>query len=110
MHAESVRLKMSPIVIGFLLTAAAFAQSPAQRALNLNTLGNQTSDTGDYLGAAQSYREAVDIWQSLGSAYDAHRAASLMNLATVLCGAGHRIEGAKLFEEALVLHRSTLGV
>jgi tetratricopeptide (TPR) repeat protein len=32
-----------------------------------------------------------------------------MNLGTVLCGAGHRLEGATAFEGALALHRRTLG-
>src|SRR5258708_7390341 len=67
-------ITMSRFVIGFLLATAAFAQSPGERALTLNTLGNQFSDAGDYEGAARSYRDAIEIWQSMGADYDAHRA------------------------------------
>jgi tetratricopeptide (TPR) repeat protein len=100
---------MPRFVIAFLFTAVAFAQSAAQNGISLNDLGNRASESGDYTGAADHYREAVQIWRSMGSDYEAHLAGTLMNLATVLCAAGHRIEGAATFEEALALHRRTLG-
>jgi len=100
---------MSRLAVGFLLTAACFAQPNPQQALSLNNQGNQVSEKSDYLGAARLFRESVAIWKSLGPEFDAHRAGTLMNLGTVLCGAGRRVEAAETFEEALVLHRRTLG-
>jgi tetratricopeptide (TPR) repeat protein len=96
--------------MGLLLTAAAFAQTSPQDGLKFNDLGNQASDAGDYLGAAKYFRDSVAIWRALGADYEPHLAGTLMNLATVLCGAGHRGEGSAAFEESLALHRRTLGV
>ena len=101
---------MTRIAIGVMLTVAAFAQSSANDALKLNDEGNTASDVVDYAGAATKYQQAIDLWRTLGPEYKAHLAASLMNLGTVLCGEGKRAEGAKIFTEALALHRITLGV
>ena len=101
---------MPHFVMGLLLGAAVFAQTPPQDAFKLNDLGNQASDAGDYAGAAKYFRDSVAIWRELGKDYEPHLAGTLMNLATVLCGAGRRIEGAAYFEDALALHRRTLGV
>jgi tetratricopeptide (TPR) repeat protein len=92
-----------------VLTVAAFAQSPAHDALKLNNDGNLASDAGDYAGAGAQYRQAIEIWRTLGPEYKAHLAGSLMNLGSVLCGEGKRVEGAAAFVEALALHRATLG-
>jgi tetratricopeptide (TPR) repeat protein len=97
------------MAIAVMLTAAAFAQSPAHQALMLNDEGNTLSDGGDYTTAAARYRQAIDIWRTLGPDYRAHLAGSLMNLGTVLCGEGKRTEGAANFVEALALHRLMLG-
>jgi len=101
---------MTRMAIGVMLTVAAFAQSSANDALKLNDEGNTASDVVDYAGAATKYQQAIDLWRTLGPEYKAHLAASLMNLGTVLCGEGKRTEGAKIFTEALALHRITLGV
>jgi tetratricopeptide (TPR) repeat protein len=95
--------------IALLLTAAAFAQSPAHDALKINEQGNAASDAGNYAEAAARYREAIEIWRTLGPDYKAHLAASTMNLGTVLCAEGRRVEGAAAFTEALALHRAVLG-
>src|SRR5262245_42347099 len=102
---------MTRMGIALLLTvAAAWAQTPAHDALKLNDEGNARSDKGDYSGAAESYRQAVQIWRTLGPDYKAHLASSLMNLGSVLCGEGKRAEGATTFAEALALHKATLGL
>ncbi|HTS66021.1 MAG TPA: tetratricopeptide repeat protein [Candidatus Acidoferrales bacterium] len=100
---------MTRLAVGFLLAAGSFAQSTAQDALRLNDEGNRASEHSDYIGAARLFRESAAIWSSLGSAFDAHRAGTLMNLGTVLCGAGKRVEAGPVFGEALALHRRTLG-
>jgi tetratricopeptide (TPR) repeat protein len=100
---------MTRTAIALLLTTAAFAQSPAQNALTLNEQGNRSSDAGDYAAAAQQYRDAVEIWRTLGPDYRPHLAASLMNLGSMLCGQGKRVEAVSEFTEALALHRATLG-
>jgi tetratricopeptide (TPR) repeat protein len=92
-----------------VLIAAAWAESPARQALNLNDEGNTKSDAGDYAGAEARYRDAIAIWRTLGPDFKAHLAGSLMNIGSVLCGQGKRVEGAAAFEEALALHRATLG-
>jgi tetratricopeptide (TPR) repeat protein len=101
---------MTRIVLGLLVTTAALAQSSVKDAIEFNNQGNRASESNDYLGAARSYRQSIQIWTDLGEEYDAHRAGVLMNLGTVLCGAGRRMEGASAFEAALALHRRTLGL
>jgi tetratricopeptide (TPR) repeat protein len=101
---------MTRIGIALLLSAAVVrGQTSAQHAIQLNDQGNRTSDAGDYMGAAGYYRQAVQIWRDLGPVYEAHLAGTLTNLGTVLCGAGHREKGSEIFQEALALHRRTLG-
>src|SRR5215468_1150284 len=101
---------MTRLAIAMVLTAAAWAQTPAHDALRINEEGNTRSDKGDYAGAAERYREAIQIWRTLGPEYKAHLASSLMNLGSVLCGEGKRAEGAAKFSEALALHKVTLGL
>jgi tetratricopeptide (TPR) repeat protein len=100
---------MTRFGIAFVLAIAAFAQSPAHDALKLNEQGNAASDRGDYAGATVLYGRAIEIWRTLGPDYKAHLAASLMNMASMQCATGKRVEGAAIFEEALALHRATLG-
>jgi tetratricopeptide (TPR) repeat protein len=100
---------MKRIAIAVLFTVVAFGQTPAHDALMLNNEGNEASDAVNYAGAVAKYRQAIDIWRTLGPEYKAHLAASLMNLGSVLCGEGKRTEGAEAFAEALALHRATLG-
>jgi tetratricopeptide (TPR) repeat protein len=93
-------------VIGIAGAIAAGAQTaPA----DLNELGNRAADRGDFAAAEPYYQKAVEQFRAMGPNYDAHLAASLVNLAAANCGQGRRAEGARYFEEALVLHRRTLG-
>jgi len=87
------------------------AGAGAQTALpyDPNELGNRAADRGDFAAAEPYYQKAVELFRDLGPDYEAHLAASLVNLAAANCGQGRRAEGAKYFEEALVLHRRTLG-
>jgi tetratricopeptide (TPR) repeat protein len=97
------------VAIGVAITVNAWAQSAPQNALRLNDEGNAASDAIDYATAAVKYKEASELWRSLGPEYRAHLAGTLMNLGSVLCGLGKRAEGATAFVEALALHRQTLG-
>ena len=90
---------MTRFGLGIFLTAIAFGQSNVQNAIDLNDRGNQASEKNDYAAAARFYRESSQIWLALGPDYNAHRAGTLMNEATVLCAAGDRTRGTALFEE-----------
>jgi tetratricopeptide (TPR) repeat protein len=94
-------------VIGLIGVTAAGAQTAPLD--DPNVLGNQAADRGDFAAAEPHYRKAVEQFRAMGPLYEAHLAASLVNLAAASCGQGKRAEGAKYFEEALVLHRRTLG-
>ena len=84
----------------------AAAQTPVA---DLNDLGNQATERRDYPAAESYFRKAVEEFRALGPDYDAHLAASLFNLGNVVCAEGKRTEGARYYEEALVLHRRSLG-
>ena len=97
-------------VIGCVIGLAGVAAAGAQTALaDLNELGNRSADRGDFATAEPYYQKAVEQFRAMGPEYEAHLAASLVNLAAANCGQGRRAEGAKYFEEALVLHRRSLG-
>src|ERR1700730_685436 len=105
---------MNTLRVGFLITAMAIpvsAQPDAATnlATNLNDRGNQAADHGNHAEAEALYREAIQIWRSLGVKYEAHLAGTLMNLGVALCGDGMRPAGSKVYEEALELHRRSLG-
>jgi len=97
------------VAVGLAIAVTGWAQSPAQDALRLNDEGNAASDAIDYATAAAKYKEASELWRSLGPQYKAHLAGTMMNLGSVLCGLGQRAEGAAAFVEALALHREMLG-
>ena len=59
---------MKGLLIGMLTAIAAAAQTPAERAQSLNTQGNQVADSGNNAEAERLYREAIEIWRSLGPA------------------------------------------
>jgi tetratricopeptide (TPR) repeat protein len=96
----------------FILLAVTCSSAAAQlaTALDLNMRGNQASDAGSYDEAIRLYREAIKIWSDAGPDYDAHRAGSLLNLAVSVSATGNRPEAARIMEEALALHRKTLGL
>jgi tetratricopeptide (TPR) repeat protein len=100
---------MNWISIGLITVMAAAAQTPAEEAQKLNNQGNQLSERLEYRESERLYGEAIAIWRSLGSNFDAHLAGSLLNLGVALSGEGRRIEATKAYEESLALHRRSLG-
>ena len=100
---------MNWVFIGLLTALTAAAQTPAETAQSLNTQGNRVAESGNNPEAQRLYREALQIWRSLGPAYEAHTAGTLLNLAVAMADDGQRLAAAKVSEEALALHRRTLG-
>lgn len=101
---------MNWLRVGLLITAMAIpAVAQPDAAINLNDRGNRAADQGNHAEAEALYREAIRIWRSLGVKYEAHLAGTLMNLGAALSGDGKRPAGVKVYEEALALHRRSLG-
>ena len=100
---------MNRICIGLLIVIGAAAQTTVEKAHALNNEGNRFAEKGEYDQGARLYREAVAMWRTLGPDYEAHLAGSLLNLGVALSGNGRRSEAVQAFEEALALHRRTLG-
>jgi tetratricopeptide (TPR) repeat protein len=100
---------MKWILVGLLTALTAAAQTPVETALTLNTEGNRVGESGNYPEAQRLYLEAIGIWRSLGPAYEAHTAGTLLNLAVAMADQGQRVAAAKVLEEALALHRHSLG-
>jgi tetratricopeptide (TPR) repeat protein len=63
----------------------------------------------DYAAAESYFQKAIDEFRAMGKNYEAHLAASLCNLAVAVGAQGKRAEAARYFEEALALHRRSLG-
>jgi tetratricopeptide (TPR) repeat protein len=101
---------MKWLLIGMLTAITAMAETPVETAQRLNTQGNRVAETGQYGEAQRLYQESLAIWRSLGPDFEAHTAGTLLNYAVALCGDGRRAAASKIFEEALVLHRRTLGI
>ena len=100
---------MKWLLIGMLTAICAAAQTPAETAQSLNTQGNRVAESGNNPEAQRLYREAIQIWRSLGPQFEAHTAGTLLNLAVAMVDGGQRLEAVKISEEALALHRRTLG-
>jgi tetratricopeptide (TPR) repeat protein len=100
---------MKWILVGLLTALTAAAQTPVETAQTLNTEGNRVAESGNYPEAQRLYMEAIGIWRSLGPAYEAHTAGTLLNLAVAMTDQGQRAVAAKVLEEALALHRHSLG-
>ncbi|MBS1859885.1 MAG: tetratricopeptide repeat protein [Acidobacteria bacterium] len=102
---------MNLIRIAIWIAAAVLPAAQAQpiAALQLNERGNRAAEAGRYQEAIGLYRRAVDLWKEAGPAYDAHRAGTLLNLGVAEGGVGDRQGATSLMEEALALHRATLG-
>src|SRR5437016_5368425 len=94
----------------FLVVAGTSVSAQLSKALDLNTRGNEASDAGKYEEAIGLYRESLDIWSAAGPEYDAHRGGTLLNLGIVISATGNRPEATRVMEEALKLHRKTLGM
>src|SRR5450759_4712820 len=109
-QGRSRRAAMNCLTIGMLTVLTAAAQTPAETAQSLNTQGNRVAESGNNPEAQQLYREAIQIWRSLGPEYQAHTAGTLLNLAVAMADDGQRLAAVKISEEALALHRRTLGV
>ena len=110
---------MNWLAIGLMVALNAVGQSPVgqtpagqsqeDKAQSLNSQGNRLSEVGKYVEAESPYREAIEIWRSMGPAYEGHTAGSLLNYGVALSGLGQRPAAAKVLEEALALHRKALG-
>jgi tetratricopeptide (TPR) repeat protein len=101
---------MNRLLIGLLTAISAVSQTPQEKASNLNNEANRVADLGNYAEAERLYGEAIEIFRSLGPAYEAHTAGTIVNLAIALSGDGQRPAASKLFQEALALHRHSLGI
>ncbi|SPF46001.1 TPR repeat-containing protein [Candidatus Sulfopaludibacter sp. SbA4] len=93
---------------GVAFSAATLA-AQSNVALKLNDQGLRAAGQADFAGAERLYGEALQKWRELGSAYDAHAAATLVNLGQALCNEEKWREGIDAFEEGLALHRRSLG-
>src|SRR5262245_24957398 len=102
-------MNLRGIAILFAFASLAPAAQLA-KALELNTRGNEASDVGKFEEAIGYYRDALVIWSDAGAAYDAHRAGSLFNLGIAVSATGNRPEAVRIMEQALALHRRTLGM
>jgi tetratricopeptide (TPR) repeat protein len=100
---------MNWLRIGLLTAITAAAQTPQETAQSLNTQGNRLAESGNNQEAERLYREALEIWRSLGRPYEAHTAGTLLNLAAAMSDDGQRPAAVKISEEALALHQRTLG-
>ena len=100
---------MNWVLIGLLTALTAAAQTPVETGLSLNTQGNRAEESGNYPEAQRLYQESIRIWRSLGPAYEAHAASALLNLAVAMTDGGQRAAAAKVLDEALAMHRHSLG-
>ena len=100
---------MNWLFIGLLTALTAAAQTPAETAQSLNAQGNRMGEGGNYPEAQRLYQESIRIFRSLGPAYEAHAASALLNLAIAMTDDGQRAAASKVIEEALAMHRHSLG-
>jgi tetratricopeptide (TPR) repeat protein len=96
-----------------ILTLVAFAlvlQQPAPLlARSLHERAVQLADEGHAAEAAESFAQAIVLWESLGASYDPHRATSMMQRASILQMEGLSDQAIPAFEQALALLRKSLG-
>ena len=104
-----LRRTMGITWVCFLIPVAPALAAQPTDALNLNEQGVEAAAHSDYVHAERHYRETIRIWRELGPSYEAHAATSLFNLGSVFCNAGNVAEAVKVLEEALDLHRRSLG-
>lgn len=101
---------MNWLLIGLILGSSAAAQTSTETAHRLNKQGNREAERGNYAGAQGLYEESIRIWRLMGPEFEGQTAGTLLNLGVSLSGDGQRQAAAKVFQEALALHRRTLGV
>src|ERR1019366_3778706 len=106
---RSRRAAMNWVLIGLLTALTATAQTPAETALSLNTQGNRAEASGDHSEAQRLYQESIRIFRSLGPEYEVHAASALLNFAIAMIDDGRRAAATKVLEEALAMHRHSLG-
>src|SRR4051794_36648093 len=109
MRAEVGGRHMKWVSIALLITLSAAAQTPEEKEQALNVQGNRLAEETKYTEAMAVYQEALDIWRSLGPDYAGHTAGTLLNYGMALSGSGQRPAAVKALEEALALHRKSLG-
>lgn len=101
-HGETLALKTEAV----RLRRAHLADDTEGRdalATDLNNLGRIHYDLGDYARAAESFREALELWQGLG---DRERELlALRNLAAALDHQGDTARALTLYEQNLTLAR-----
>src|SRR5690348_17548739 len=86
------------------LIATGHAQSsPGETALRLDERARAAIAT-DFAGAERLFADALAIWRSLGSHYEAHAASTLLNLGQARSRAGKWRESTAALEEALRLN------
>jgi tetratricopeptide (TPR) repeat protein len=95
-------------LIGIIFAATAAAQT-VQEGLELNDRGNAARDRNDIAAAKSLFRQSAGVFRALGPKYEAHLAGALMNLGMATAVEGDRIEASHFYEQALELHRRTLG-
>jgi len=100
---------MKWLTLGLLMSVSAVAQPSVDKAQTLNVQGNRLAEIGKYTEAQAAYREALDMWRSMGPGFEGHIAGTLLNYGMALSGDGQRPAAAKVLEEALALHRKSLG-
>jgi hypothetical protein len=72
---------MNWILIGLLTAITAASQTPMENAQRLNEQGNHAGESGNDREAQGLYEESIAIWRSMGPAYEAHTAGTMLNLA-----------------------------
>jgi eukaryotic-like serine/threonine-protein kinase len=95
-----------------LVRAVALAGGVGDRALQgnaLNDLGLLRFDQGDYAGAADLHRQALEIRRGLVGERHERTAMSMQNLGLALARLNPDAEAEDLFREALDIYRETLG-
>ncbi|QDU29437.1 photosystem I assembly protein Ycf3 [Anatilimnocola aggregata] len=78
-------------------------------AVTLGTLGNLTSNQGDYAAARKYYDEALDIARQMLGNEHSNVAMTLNNLGTLARNQGEYSAAQKYFSESLALKRTVLG-
>lgn len=85
---------------------AALAQSTPKE---WNDKAVAAANRGDHTEAEQLYLKAVEGWTAQGAAYDAHLAATQLNLGQSYSAQGKRKQAAEVFESSLAKFRRAFG-
>ena len=83
--------------------------TPPLRARLYNTIGSVQSARGDHLAAAESYRQALSIYEQIKGPLHPRVGIVNNNLGSALRNLGKYAEGKPHFERSLSILRSTLG-